>query len=153
MLTGQDALKEITDESYLTLFSRLRNRAQPELTRQSTTSTKNGHAPPLKMNLLSSLVLSCLSSSVCLSLSLSLSISVWCCGRGVVWCGVVWCVVLCCVVLCCVVLCCVVLCCVCVCVRCGVSCVARFETPCVHSTRLRVYVQNVPVLPVQTGTS
>ena len=70
------------------------------------------------MNLLSSLVLSCLSSSVCLSLclcllSLSLSFSLWCLWS---WCGVCGvCVVLCCVVLCCVVLCCVVLCCVVLC--------------------------------------
>ena len=56
-----------------------------------------------------------------LSLSVSVSFSVWCCGRNV----------LCCVVLCFV---------VCVCVLCVLSeCVTRFETPCVHSTRPRVY--------------
>ena len=64
-----------------------------------------------------------------------------CCVLCVVCC--VLCVVCCVLCVVCCVLCCVVL---CVCVW----CVTRFETPCVHSTRLRVYVQNVPVC---TGTT
>ena len=66
------------------------------------------------------------------SFSVSLSVSLCLCLRVVWWsccCGVLWYVMLCCVV---------------VCVRCGVWCVASWKTPCVHSTRLRVYVQYVP---------
>ena len=90
------------------------------------------------MNLLSSLVLSCLSSSVFPSLSLSvtvffLSLCHCLCLR------VVLCVMLCCVVLW-----------WCVVLWCCMSCVTRWKNPCVHSTRLRVYVQNVPVF---TGTT
>ena len=40
MLTFQDALKEINDEAYLTLFSRLKNRSLTGLTRQSCQSLR-----------------------------------------------------------------------------------------------------------------
>ena len=84
--------------------------------------------------LFSCLLLSCLSSSVFSSLSLSLSsfsVSVCLC----LFLRVMLCVMLC-VILCCVVVCRVWL--------------AKKKKPCVHSTRLRVHVQNGPVC---TGTT
>ena len=168
-MTGQDALKEIKEQSYLTLFSRLRSRAQMGLTRKKHSINKErARTTTLKINLLSSLfsfvlsclllssvVLSCLSFhllfslSLCL-LSLSLSLSVSPCD--VVCCGV-WCV------------------CVClVCVWCvfGVrhtektvekslcgfrhAPVCTFKTrPCMPAPRAHVF-QHVRVVPVHTGT-
>ena len=128
----------------------MRKRNSPE---NHYTNKKRPCTTTLKMNLLSSILLSCLDLSCllfsCLSSSVfsSLSVPVFflclCLSLSVS---------------------------VCLCLSlspCGVSCVTRFETPCVHSTRLRVYVQNVTVctgttrthvstcvrvVPVQTGT-
>ena len=103
----------------MTLFSRLRNRAQTESTRKSLHQQKTAihHHTENESSLLSCLVLSSfvfsslvlsllfVFSSLFVSVSVSVSVSVWCFGVSA------W---------------------------------------CVHSTRLRVYVQNVPVC---TGTT
>ena len=77
---------------------------------------------PLPSSLLSLSLSSFSVFFLCLCLSLSVSVSVCCC---VLFCVVWWCVV------------------------CGV---AHWKTPCVHSTRLHVCVQNVPVCTGTTGT-
>ena len=100
MLTCQETLKEIKDESYLTLFRRLKSCAQTELTRKSLHQQKTAmhHHTENESSLFSCLVLSSFVFSslsvpvfflcLCLSLSVSVSVSVWCCGRVVVLCCV-----------------------------------------------------------------
>ena len=84
-MTCPDALKEIKEQSYLTLFSRLRSRALTVLTRQSTGFNHTENESSLFSCLVSPLPSSLLSVSV-FFLCLCLRVVLWSCCCGVVWC-------------------------------------------------------------------